>query len=452
MPSRFAVLFVLALTLVLVPAAAAKKGNAGYQTGYDDWRTFAGWTHSGTAVAPDGSLTLAASGLTSGTDVAGAYYGGNYYNGGAYQVGEAISPVTTTSFGFTEAIASWNAATPAGSWIETWIRAQIAGRWTKWYSLGVWASGESDVSRHSVRLQGDTDGFVAVDTLVLSGKKAPPADAYQTKLQLFTANGAAPERALSRGRLLDGGAGADHAPAELRCRAQHAARRARALADGLSGRRQRLVQPDVDLDGARVLERQSGDDREPRALDRHRRLRLDLRRARQLAVQHGVRRHGGNGGQGCPVHVDERRRGMGRRGRSGHLQLRVEEGRDHRLRRVVERRSSRCDRRLRRGGQPDRQRPRSSHERRGAADLQPGRAGDGHPPELGRDGLPDPPAGARRFRRSKGRARASERRFRGSGGRGRPRPPFPRRRGARSRAPRSPRGRGGWWARRARGS
>ena len=192
MPSRSAVLLTLALTLVLVPAAAAKKGNAGYQTGYDDWRTFAGWTHSGTAVAPDGSLTLASSGLASGTDTAGAYYGGNYYNGGAYQVGEAVSPATTTSFGFTEAIASWNAATPAGSWIETWIRAEIAGRWTKWYSLGVWASGETDVSRHSVRLQGDTDGFVAVDTLVLSGKKAPPADAYQTKLQLFTANGAAP--------------------------------------------------------------------------------------------------------------------------------------------------------------------------------------------------------------------------------------------------------------------
>ena len=192
MPSRLVILLTLALTLVLVPTAVAKKGGAGYQTGYDAWRTFAGWTPDGTAVAADGRLTLATSGLRSGNDVPGAYYGGNYYNGGSYQVGEAVSPVTTTSFGFTEAIASWNADTPAGTWIETWIRAQIAGRWTKWYSLGVWASGETHVRRHSVRLQGDTDGFVAVDTLVLNGKKAPPADAYQTKLQLFTANGAAP--------------------------------------------------------------------------------------------------------------------------------------------------------------------------------------------------------------------------------------------------------------------
>src|SRR5688500_3804654 len=192
MPFRSLALLALALVLTAVPAAAAKQGGAGYQTAHDSWRTFAGWTTSGTAVAGDGSLTLAASGLTAGTDAPGAYYGGNYYNGGAYQVGEAVSPVTTTSFGFTEAIASWNADTPAGSWIETWIRAEIAGRWTKWYSLGVWASAETDVSRHSVRLQGDTDGFVAVDTLILSGKKAPPASAYQTKLQLFTANGAAP--------------------------------------------------------------------------------------------------------------------------------------------------------------------------------------------------------------------------------------------------------------------
>ena len=192
MPPRLLTMLVLALTLAIVPAAAAKKGGAGYRTAHDEWRTFSGWTHSGTAVAADGSLTLASSGLASGTDAPGAYYGGNYYNGGSYQVGEAVSPVVTTAFGFTEAIPSWNAATPDGSWIETWMRARIAGRWTKWYSLGVWASGETHVSRHSVRLQGDTDGFVAVDTLVLNGKKAPPAEAYQAKLQLFTANGAAP--------------------------------------------------------------------------------------------------------------------------------------------------------------------------------------------------------------------------------------------------------------------
>jgi hypothetical protein len=180
----------LLLAGVATVSAVAKSDGAPYQTGHDSWRTFAGWTGPGTVVASDGSLTLATSGLAAGTDAPGAYYGGDYYNGGSYLVGEATSPVTTTAFGFTEAIASWNAATPAGTWVETWIQARIADRWTKWYSLGVWASGETHVRRHSVRLQGDTDGFVAVDTLVLNGKKAPPANAYRMRLQLFTTSAA----------------------------------------------------------------------------------------------------------------------------------------------------------------------------------------------------------------------------------------------------------------------
>src|SRR5688572_23820141 len=116
MPLRLFTVLALALALAAVPTAAAKKGGSGYQTAHDSWRSFAGWTLSGTSVGADGSLTLASSGLTSGTDAPGAYYGGNYYNGGAYQVGEAVSPEIATSFGYTEAIASWNAATPAGSW------------------------------------------------------------------------------------------------------------------------------------------------------------------------------------------------------------------------------------------------------------------------------------------------------------------------------------------------
>jgi peptidase C39-like protein len=97
----------------------------------------------------------------------------------------------STGFAFTEAIASWNADTPAGTWIETQIRAQLAGRWTKWYNLGIWATDSSTIERHSVKLQGDGDGFVAVDTLVLTNKKEA-ADAFQLKLRLFSANSASP--------------------------------------------------------------------------------------------------------------------------------------------------------------------------------------------------------------------------------------------------------------------
>jgi hypothetical protein len=187
-------LFVLAICVASLTSTntAGAKGSS-YQTGFTRWRAadgaFSGWQRSG-VVLTGGALQLDPITATAGTDTysAGGYNGHNFYNGGAFLLGEATSPTISTGFAFTEAIASWNATTPAGSWIETQIRAQLAGRWTKWYSLGVWADDNSTVERHSVNLQGDTDGFVAVDTLVLTNKKAP-ASAVQIKLRLFRADG-----------------------------------------------------------------------------------------------------------------------------------------------------------------------------------------------------------------------------------------------------------------------
>src|ERR671923_281404 len=80
------------------------------------------------------------------------------------------------------------AVTPAGTWIESQIRAQIGTHWTKWYNLGIWASDYSTIQRHSVRLQGDSDGYVAVDTFVSSNKKET-TNKFQLKLLLFSADG-----------------------------------------------------------------------------------------------------------------------------------------------------------------------------------------------------------------------------------------------------------------------
>jgi hypothetical protein len=185
-----ALVFAIGLATAAAPADAA---SSPYQTGFARWRSadngFASWNRAGTQLV-SGALTFSTSGAISGSDTPGGYNGGNFYNGGAYQVGEAISPVVVTSFGFTEAIASWNATTPAGTWIETQISARIGSRWTKWYNLGVWDDDNSTVARHSVNLQGDADGFVAVDTLVISAKKAS-ANAFQLKVRLFSADGTA---------------------------------------------------------------------------------------------------------------------------------------------------------------------------------------------------------------------------------------------------------------------
>ena len=187
------------IMLGMVSSASAKSKGGGYRTGFTRWRATSGdfstWTRkAGTTINADGSLGFDADTAQSGNDPypPGGYNGRNYYNGGSYLVGEAWSPEIDTSFNFTEAIASWNASTPDGTWIEMQVRAQYETHWSKWYILGIWASGTQTVERHSVRSQGDTDGYVAVDTFVSTNKKEVTSK-LQLRLLLFSAvAGAAP--------------------------------------------------------------------------------------------------------------------------------------------------------------------------------------------------------------------------------------------------------------------
>jgi hypothetical protein len=197
-------MFILSIFSVLViavtaafPVQAGKDKDDAYQTGFVRWRAaeagFAGWTVDfGLAMNSDGALVMDFTSDQTGQDPypSGEYYGGDYYNGGNFQFGQATSPVVPTSFPFREAIASWNAATPDGTWIEVDIRARFGTHWTKDYVLGIWDDDNSTIQRHSVKLQGDADGYVAVDTLVLTAKKKT-ADAFQLVVKLFSVDGAA---------------------------------------------------------------------------------------------------------------------------------------------------------------------------------------------------------------------------------------------------------------------
>ena len=178
-----------------VSSVAAKgKGAGEYKTGFVRWRAaesgFQSWTLDGVNLDVSGVLQFDAATADVGSDPyeAGTYNGGNYYNGGSFKVGEATSPEISTAFDYKEAIASWNASTPTGSWMEIQFRAQYGTRWSKWYVLGIWASDDSTIRRHSVQSQGDSDGFVAVDTFVSSNKKET-TNKFQLKLRLFSASG-----------------------------------------------------------------------------------------------------------------------------------------------------------------------------------------------------------------------------------------------------------------------
>jgi len=110
--------------------------------------------------------------------------------------GSWTSPWFSTGFGFTELVASWNADTPPGTWIEVTMRAQTdKGVVTKPYVMGRWAYGDGDIQRTSVGGQGDENGFVSIDTFFA---KDHPLVAYQLGATLFRAAGSTATPTITR--------------------------------------------------------------------------------------------------------------------------------------------------------------------------------------------------------------------------------------------------------------
>ena len=54
--------------------------------------------------------------------------------------------------------------------------------WTKWYTMGRWASGAGDIRRNSVGGQGDADGYIAIDTFFA---KDHPLTSYRLRVTLY---------------------------------------------------------------------------------------------------------------------------------------------------------------------------------------------------------------------------------------------------------------------------
>lgn len=81
--------------------------------------------------------------------------------------GTWTSPAVNPAFPFTRLVASWNAHTPAGSWMQVDVQAATDdGRSTPWYVLGIWADDDRAITRTSVSGQADHDAQVDTDTLL----------------------------------------------------------------------------------------------------------------------------------------------------------------------------------------------------------------------------------------------------------------------------------------------
>jgi hypothetical protein len=83
--------------------------------------------------------------------------------------GEAVltSPVILARINFNEAIASWNAELGRNSYLVVEARAVYPQASTKYYKLGLWSKDPARHPRQSVTHQGDADGDVSTDTLIL---------------------------------------------------------------------------------------------------------------------------------------------------------------------------------------------------------------------------------------------------------------------------------------------
>jgi hypothetical protein len=105
-----------------------------------------------------------------------------------YDYATWTSPTHRLGFGATQLVASWNATTPAGTWLQVEMSGTTGtGTQTKWYVMGRWAAGDADIHRTSVPNQDDATGTVDVDTF--ESATGVTLASYQLRVTLYRAAG-----------------------------------------------------------------------------------------------------------------------------------------------------------------------------------------------------------------------------------------------------------------------
>jgi hypothetical protein len=163
------------------PAAAPARpiDNRAWTT-YSDWR---GGTVQGVravAGARPGVAIGAAAGTSNYTDP-------HTGRTDAWEYATWTSPVHRLAVPATEVIASWNARTPGGTWLQVELKGTYSdGTDTPWYVMGRWAAGDQDIRRTSVDDQSDGRSSVWTDTLAVD---APASGlrlvSYSLRLTLY---------------------------------------------------------------------------------------------------------------------------------------------------------------------------------------------------------------------------------------------------------------------------
>ncbi|MFI6653387.1 peptidase C39 family protein [Streptomyces sp. NPDC050529] len=140
------------------PSAAASLVDNRFWTTYTDWRCGSG---AGTRAVAGRRAGLVIGHPLGRTDYTDPHTGTT----AAWDYATWTSPVHRSAVPATEVIASWNADTPAGTWIQIELRGGYSdGTETPWYVMGRWAAGDGDIRRTSVDDQTDGKSSIWTDT------------------------------------------------------------------------------------------------------------------------------------------------------------------------------------------------------------------------------------------------------------------------------------------------
>lgn len=171
-PSRRTVLAATLATAVAVgapPATASAHPNPAGPTparpvDYRAWTTYTDWragTAHGTRAVAGHRPALEIATAAGTTDYTDPHSGTT----ATWEYATWTGPVHRLSVPATEAIASWNAHTPAGTWLQVELQGTYSdGTGTPWYVMGRWAAGEQDIRRTSVDDQSDGKSSIWTDT------------------------------------------------------------------------------------------------------------------------------------------------------------------------------------------------------------------------------------------------------------------------------------------------
>ncbi|MFF7189203.1 peptidase C39 family protein [Streptomyces sp. NPDC008222] len=153
-------------------------------TTYSDWRTGAGQGVRALAGTRPGVVIATPAGRTDYTDP-------HTGKTASWEYATWTSPVHRLSVPSTEAVASWNASAPAGTWLQVELRGTYSdGTDTPWYVMGRWAAGDQDIRRTSVDDQTDGKSTISTDTFaVANAASGLRLVSYRLRLTLYRTPG-----------------------------------------------------------------------------------------------------------------------------------------------------------------------------------------------------------------------------------------------------------------------